>query len=68
MNKRRLTTESNGLLHVQDVRRVFIKTTTKKPKEKKMAPNIIAFSTVTKRQLRYKQMLMTYKQYNTQVF
>lgn len=69
MNKRRLTTGSNGLLHVQDVRRVFIKTTTKKPKKKKkMAPNIIAFSTVTKRQLRYKQMLMTYKQYNTQVF
>ncbi len=30
--------------------------------------DIIAFSTVTRWQLGYKQMLMTYKQYNTQVF
>lgn len=46
----------------------LLKQQQKNPEEKKMAPNIIAFSTITKRQLRYKQMLMTYKQYNTQVF
>lgn len=41
MNKRRLTTGSNGLLHVQDVRRVFIKTTTKNPKKKKWHPILL---------------------------